>query len=247
MNFWNGLVMADLSSELSKRTESNHKQSNKLINLKLLFVATDRKLWRKIIANFYFIFKAIEEEILYHKDHERLWCLYIPGLLRKKAFEEDLLYYYGEQWSSLVSPSPATKDFVDHIHAVVEKNPMLLVTYSHTFYLALMAGGKIVRSIVTKSLRLKNGLGTSALEFKSESAVKLKKNLKDTINSLGVDCELKEQLVQEKIVAFNMVNAIVKEIKLEPSSFMGIIKLLLLLLAPLIVAYLIYQIWVQKT
>ncbi|CAB3991263.1 Hypothetical predicted protein [Paramuricea clavata] len=78
----------------------------------------------------------------------------------------------------------------------------------------------------------------------NQSAVQLKKQLKDSINGLGVDDEMKNKLIQEKILAYNMTNAIVKEIKLEPSSFAGIVKLLLLfLLIPLVLAYTLYYIY----
>ncbi|CAB4022619.1 Hypothetical predicted protein, partial [Paramuricea clavata] len=76
----------------------------------------------------------------------------------------------------------------------------------------------IIKSMITKSLGLRNDLGTAAFQFKSKSAVQLKKQLKDSINGLGVDDEMKNKLIQEKILAYNMTNAIVKEIKLEPSS-----------------------------
>ena len=236
--------MADLCTELHTRTETDHERSNKLINLKLLVVATDRLLWSKTMVNFYFIFKALEEELFRHQDHKRLWCLYIPELMRCHAFEEDLKYFFGDNWSSLVSPSPATKDFVQHIHDVGKENPILLATYCHSFYLALMAGGQIIKSMITKSLGLKNGLGTATFQFKSKNAGQLKKQLKDSINGLGVDDETKNKLIQEKILAYNMTNAIVKEIKLKPSSFAGIMKLLLFfLIFPLLLAYSIYCVY----
>ncbi|CAB3980271.1 heme oxygenase (plastid), partial [Paramuricea clavata] len=134
--------MADLCAELHTRTTTDHDRSDKLINLKLLVVATDKTLWSKTIANFYFIFKALEEELSCYKDHKHIWCLYIPELLRSKAFEEDLRYFFGDNWSSLVFPSPATKDFTQHIHDVAKENPTYLVAYCHSFYLALMAGGQ---------------------------------------------------------------------------------------------------------
>ncbi|XP_028402001.1 heme oxygenase-like [Dendronephthya gigantea] len=233
--------MVDLCHELHTRTKVDHERSDKLINLKLLVVATDQALWSKTIANFYFIFQALEEELFRHKDHKHFWCLYIPELLRCKAFEEDLHYFFGDNWSSMVSPSPATKTFTQHIHAVGRDNPILLVAYCHSFYLALMAGGQIIKSMITKSLGLKNGLGTAAFQFRTKSASQLKKQLKDSINGLGVDEEMKNKLIKEKILAYNMTNAIVKEIKLEPASFAGIVKFLFVfLIIPLVMAYIIY-------
>lgn len=68
----------------------------------------DKKSYRTLVANLYFVYSAIEKEMLNNRNHRSISLIYFPELNRKKNLEKDLKYYYGLEWKDLVRPSLAT-------------------------------------------------------------------------------------------------------------------------------------------
>lgn len=69
--------------------------------------------------------------------------LLIPYHSRKKAFEEDLRHYLGEEWRTLPK-SPALENYLEHLQELEKDNPTLLMAYVYHLYLGLLSGGQIL-------------------------------------------------------------------------------------------------------
>ena len=52
---------------------------------------------------------------------------------------EDLEFYRGLGWKGTVKTSKIVQDYIDHIRAIADEEPIILVAYIHTMYM-----GKIV-------------------------------------------------------------------------------------------------------
>jgi heme oxygenase len=50
----------------------------------------EKNSYRKLVANFYFIYSAMEEEMEKHQYHPILGKIYFPELNRKYTLEQDL-------------------------------------------------------------------------------------------------------------------------------------------------------------
>lgn len=79
--------------------------------------------------------------------------LFMPGLRRTAALRRDLERLTG--WSAteldaelrrVATAGGALHDFTTHIRKTLEQRPHVLVSYAYTFYMALFAGGQIIRS-----------------------------------------------------------------------------------------------------
>ena len=119
----------DFCTELRKRTQVIHDQSDRLINLKLAVVLTDIQLWADVLADFYFVFQTIERSLEEHRDHPHIRSLYSHHNLtfRCAAFERDLEYYLGSEWRGNIRPSEPAKAYCDRIVEVSSESPTILI------------------------------------------------------------------------------------------------------------------------
>ncbi|EGX94831.1 hem oxygenase-like, multi-helical [Cordyceps militaris CM01] len=84
--------------------------------------------------------------------HSVLHALHLPGLARGDCLKADIRELTG--WSDHVLDSqlanacraPALSAMVDHMRISIQKQPLLLVTYTYIMYMALFAGGRFIRS-----------------------------------------------------------------------------------------------------
>ncbi len=110
-------------------------------------------------------------------------------------------------------------------------------------YLALLAGGQIIRRIVKRTLGLSGEAGLAIFHYGDESKLKLKSFIIDTINGLELTREEKDAILQEKYRCFRMNNDIANSIKPTMASYQRIVKLVLALLTLiLLVLFLLYSI-----
>ena len=70
---------------------------------------------------------------LLHYTMTHLRPLHAPSELgRVPGLESDLEYYYGEDWKGLITPSPATTDYVNRLKKIGTEAPELLVAHAYT-------------------------------------------------------------------------------------------------------------------
>nr|YP_009393539.1 hypothetical protein [Bostrychia simpliciuscula]ARW62101.1 hypothetical protein [Bostrychia simpliciuscula] len=55
----------------------------------------DKKFYRKLVANLFFVYDYIEKEIDKNKDHKTIKQIYFPELYCKNSLIQDLKYFYG--------------------------------------------------------------------------------------------------------------------------------------------------------
>ncbi|ELU13716.1 hypothetical protein CAPTEDRAFT_26888, partial [Capitella teleta] len=223
-------------SELKQKTQVIHDKSDKLVNWKLAVALTDTKLYGAVLADFYYVFKTIEDCVQRcgHVQHPIISPLAdaTVGLHRAEAFEQDVSFYLGSDWRGHVQPSLPAKEYCDRIMEISEKTPILLIAYVHSMYLAILAGGQIIKKIIRRSLGLVGNDGLAIFEFSEseESRLKLKKILMDCINQLPLDREEKEEILVEKRRVFAMNNAIANNVQPTAKSFSRIIKIVLIII-----------------
>jgi len=93
----------------------------------------EKQSYRKLVANFYFVYGALEAAMAQHREHPVVGPLYFPELVRQPALERDLAFYYGAQWREEIRLSPAgqvrfvndqgemvTQEFEDFVARIVQ-------------------------------------------------------------------------------------------------------------------------------
>ena len=153
------------------------------------------------------LFRALEEESEKHKDHVMFKAVYFPKELgRLQCLEEDMKFYFGEEWKEQVSMSDATKAYLDRIHEIADKDPTLLIAHHYTRYLGDLSGGKTFRKMATKAMNLPStGEGVKLYVFENiPDETEFVKKYRSRLDELNVDKVKSDEIVKEAIYAFKL-------------------------------------------
>jgi len=208
-------VNQGLALKLREGTQKAHTMAENADFIKcFLKGVVDKSSYRKLVANFYFVYAALEAELTRHKQHPVLSKLYTPDLWRQATLERDLAYYYGTDWRNLAQPSIACKKYVKHIQTISEQTPELLVAHAYTRYMGDLSGGQILKNIAKRAMGLKNGDGTAFYEFeKIKNHGAFKKEYRAALDTLPVDDATQDRIVEEANYAFHLNMEMFQELK----------------------------------
>lgn len=215
-----------LTDRMRKFSKDDHNKSDKLVNLKLVFVLTSRKLYGESLALFAPVYEKIETLLESKaKSNEQLNELYhvCKDLRRYPGFKKDIEYYLGRSTNTTVEmdgdhSNQALTDYLDHLDGLVEEDPVILTTYVYHMYMAILAGGFIIRKMVQKafSLPTNNGNfdGVNCFEFDiNTSCREIRKNLKGCVNEKMKFTERQEKrILEESKILFQMNNCLVSTV-----------------------------------
>jgi heme oxygenase len=208
-------MSSNLATKLREGTKKSHTMAENVGFVKcFLKGVVEKESYRKLVANLYFVYSAIEEEMERHKDHPILSHVYFPELNRKASLEKDLHYYYGNNWRDQVAPSSAAQAYVARIHEVANTQPELLIAQSYTRYLGDLSGGQILKGIAQRGMNLSDGQGTAFYEFADISDEKaFKAQYRQALDELPLDDATADQIVDEANAAFGRNMAMFNELE----------------------------------
>ncbi len=199
-------MSSNLAVKLREGTKKSHTMAENVGFIKCFLKGTvEKNSYRTLVANLYFVYAAIEEEMERCKDHPVVSKIYFSELNRKQSLESDLAYYYGSNWRDQVKPSVAAQAYVKRIHEIGQTAPELLVAHSYTRYLGDLSGGQILKGIAVRGMNLNEGEGTAFYTFDRISDEKAFKNMyRQAMNDLAVDEATQDRIVDEANDAFGM-------------------------------------------
>ena len=174
----------------------------------------EKSSYRKLVADLYFVYEAMEEEMAKLKNHPVVGPIYFEELNRESTLEQDLAYYFGSDWKSQIKPSEPAKAYVKRIHEVATSQPELLVGHAYTRYLGDLSGGQILKNIAQKAMNLGDKDGVAFYNFEAiddEKAFKVK--YRAAMDNLPVDQAMAERIVDEANDAFGMNMHVFKELE----------------------------------
>lgn len=208
-------MSVNVATLLREGTKKSHTMAENVGFVKcFLKGVVEKNSYRKLVANLYFVYSAMEEEMERLRQHPVVSEIYFPQLHRKQSLEQDLQFYYGANWRQEIALSPAGKAYVERIREVAHTQPELLVAHSYTRYLGDLSGGQILKKISQRAMNLTDGKGTAFYEFKSIADEKeFKANYRQTLNELPIDEETAQQIVDEANAAFGMNMKLFQELE----------------------------------
>ena len=217
---------SDLASQLREGTKQSHTLAENTTYMKCFLKGiVPREAFRKLLSNLYFVYRTLELELCYHRNHPVIASIYFPQLDRKAHLEEDLNYYYGDDWQQKIAPSEAGRDYVAYLHEISNTEPALLVAHAYVRYLGDLSGGQALKNIVRSALELPADLGTRFYEFDafpSVAAIRaFKGQYRDALNSLPVNEELAAKIVAEANYAFSLNRDILQSLEPEVKAAIG--------------------------
>ncbi|VEP12158.1 Heme oxygenase 2 [Hyella patelloides LEGE 07179] len=218
--------MSDLASQLREGTKQSHTLAENTAYMKCsLKGMIQKEPFRKLIANLYFVYRTLEAELLRHQDHSVVDSIYFPELNRQANLEQDLAFYYGENWQSEIASSEAGKTYVARLQEISNSEPALLVAHSYVRYLGDLSGGQGLKSIVRSALELPLDKGTRFYEFDTFASVgeikEFKGRYRNALNSLPVDAQLIEKIVAEANNAFALNRDVMHALEPEVKAAIG--------------------------
>jgi heme oxygenase len=199
-------MSSNLATKLRVGTKKAHTMAENVGFVKcFLKGVVEKNSYRKLVANFYFIYSAMEEEIEKHRQHPIISKIYFPQLNRKYTLEKDLSYYFGNNWREQIQLSSAGEAYVKRIREISEKEPELLIAHSYTRYLGDLSGGQILKNIAQTAMNLSDGQGTAFYEFADISDEKaFKAKYRQALDELPLDDAIGDRIVEEANDAFGM-------------------------------------------
>lgn len=171
-----------LGNRINSRTRRAHDVIDKQMTLKFALALRDYKIYRQGLQCFFHVFQAIERCIdrEFAKSDSNadeitqiLKNVWKPEISRSAKAEQDLMFFYENRREKFIDPIlPQQIAFSNHIDQVTAAKPYLLLAYMHVMYLALFAGGRIMRSSLSKA----TGMFPQKPGYKHEEIIKMGSN-----------------------------------------------------------------------
>ncbi|MCU0567363.1 MAG: heme oxygenase (biliverdin-producing) [Oculatellaceae cyanobacterium Prado106] len=199
-------MTSNLASKLREGTKKAHSAAENVGFVKcFLKGVVEKNSYRKLVANLYFVYSAMEEEMARHAQHPIVSKIYFSELNRKASLEQDLYFYYGQGWRDQIELSAAGQAYVARIREISATQPELLIAHSYTRYLGDLSGGQILKGIAQRGMNLTEGEGTAFYEFQDISDEKaFKTNYRQALDEMPVDEATADQIVDEANAAFGL-------------------------------------------
>ncbi len=220
--------MVAFSKELKKGTSKSHSaaENSKFVSSFLRGVL-DPEEYRRLIAQFYFVYSTMEKCI---KESDDRWVEknYYPELERVESLSKDLEYYYGPNWKELISKTPACITYCFRIEEVAKQDPYLLIAHHYTRYIGDLSGGQILKKIAQNALNPPVGKGLDFYDFPEIEDSKEWKNVyRFHLDNMGFTESQKNAIISEANYAFRMNMYLFEEIGVtDPYPFLTFIRAL---------------------
>ena len=206
-----------LAGQLREGTKKSHTMAeNTGFVACFLKGVVEKKSYRKLISDLYFVYQAMEEEIerLVQADHPVIKPIGFKELFRKQTLENDLNFYYGDNWKNEITISNSAQSYVNRIRLVAKETPELLVGHHYTRYIGDLSGGQILKKIAKKALNLEGNNGLNFYDFKMiEDEKKFKESYSKVLNSLPIDQKIADKIIEEANEAFTYNMNMFKELE----------------------------------
>ena len=214
-----------LAGQLREGTKKSHTMAeNTGFVACFLKGVVEKKSYRKLISDLYFVYKAMEEEIerLVQEEHPVIKPIGFKSLFRRETLENDLKFYFGDDWQNEINISKSAKEYVSRIHFVAQKSPELLVGHHYTRYIGDLSGGQILKKIAKKALNLEGNNGLNFYEFENiDDEKKFKEEYSKTLNELPINQIIADQIIDEANKAFTYNMKMFKELEGNLISVLG--------------------------
>ena len=195
-----------LASQLREGTKKSHTMAENTGFVScFLKGVVDKGSYRTLVADLYFVYAAMEEEMARLADHPVIAPIAFTELNRREALEQDLAFYYGSDWLQQIKATPAAQVYVERIRQIAKESPELLVGHHYTRYLGDLSGGQILKNIAQKAMNLGENDGLNFYSFPEiadEKAFKI--TYRAAMDHLPIDQPMADRMVEEANHAFHL-------------------------------------------
>ena len=211
-------MTSHLATRLREGTQKSHTAAENTAFMKCFLKGIVEIVpFRKLLANLYLVYSTLEAELKRHADHPIVGKMYFPEIDRQSNLEQDLAFYFGDDWRSQIVPLKAGQVYVDRLIELSNTDPACLIAHSYTRYMGDLSGGQALKHIIRSALDLPSDRGTTFYEFDQLPTIEAKRDFKDkyrhTLDSLVVDEATILRIVEEANYAFTLNRNVVDELE----------------------------------
>jgi len=217
-----------LAARLREGTGKAHTMAENTAYMKCFLKGImSREPFRKLMANLYFVYSTLEEEINQHLDNPIVAGIHFPEIERRDNLAADMAFYYGDNWQAeiVAQVNEAGQHYVDRIRTAAASDPALLVAHAYVRYMGDLSGGQGLKHLARKALNLPPDRGTGLHEFSSLPTSEDQRNFKfgyrDALNSLPVTEAQIEAIVEEANLAFSMNREVMHALEEDVKTAVG--------------------------
>jgi heme oxygenase len=194
-----------LASQLREGTKKAHTMAENTGFVScFLKGVVDKASYRTLVADLWYVYSAMEEEIGKLTEHPVVGPIAFPQLNRRESLEQDLTYYFGGDWRKQIKATPGAQAYVARLHQVAKEAPELLVGHHYTRYIGDLSGGIILKNIAQKAMNLGEHDGLRFYEFDAIDDEKaFKTSYRATLDALPIDQATADKIVAEANEAFH--------------------------------------------
>jgi heme oxygenase len=194
-----------LASQLREGTKKAHTMAENTGFVScFLKGVVDKASYRTLVADLWYVYSAMEEEIGKLTAHPVVGPIAFPELNRREALEKDLAFYFGGDWRKQIQATPGAQAYVARLHQVAKESPELLVGHHYTRYIGDLSGGIILKNIAQKAMNLGEHDGLRFYEFDAIPDEKaFKTTYRATLDALPIDQATADRIVAEANEAFH--------------------------------------------
>ncbi|MEG3929110.1 MULTISPECIES: heme oxygenase (biliverdin-producing) [unclassified Microcoleus] len=218
--------MTNLSTRLREGTMKSHTTAENTAFMKCFMKGiVEREPLRKLFADLYFVYSALETALQSHVNHPIIGTLYFPELNRTENLACDLAFYYGANWLEEITASPAGSVYRDRIQTLSATDPVLLIAHAYTRYMGDLSGGQSLKNVIRSALSLPPDQGTNFYEFSQISTPEARREFKEryrqTFDEFPVDADTIDRIVAEANLAFTLNQDVMHELEADVKAAIG--------------------------
>ncbi|PZO35835.1 MAG: heme oxygenase [Pseudanabaena frigida] len=211
-------MTSHLATRLREGTQKSHTAAENTAFMKCFLKGIVEIVpFRKLLANLYLVYSTLEAELKRHADHPIVGKIYFPEIDRQANLEQDLAFYFGDNWRSELIPLKAGQVYVDRLLEISNTDPALLIAHSYTRYMGDLSGGQALKHIIRSALDLPSDRGTTFYEFDQLPTIEAKRDFKEkyrhTLDALVIDEAAILRIVEEANYAFTLNRNVVDELE----------------------------------
>ena len=203
-----------ITERLKEATRTLHTEVERAGVMRLLLRGQlERVEYCCMLRNFHAIYGELERGFVRHASHPALVALHCEPLFRSKALREDLNVLHGADWADSIALTEAAKSYVEHLHGLSERTPLMLGAHAYVRYLGDLSGGQMLTRIVTRSFDLPPGEGVNFYAFGGVDDVKcLAQTFRLGLDRLADTESSAQGLVDEACAAFTRHRSLFEEL-----------------------------------
>lgn len=192
------------SQALRERTRGGHTASEGAAFMDDLMTGNGtRDDYVSLVAQHYFIYKALEAASASMQDNAVASSFITPQLTRLPALEADLAFLLGPDWLALISPLITTKRYVARIDEIAAQEwSGGFIAHHYTRYLGDLSGGQIIRTLMQRQFGFEtNGVGFYLFDEIAKPK-EFKKIYREQLDAVEWNDEERERVIDEVMRAY---------------------------------------------